>query len=243
MWHKLIQLNICLIENKRYIYFINKLNLNQMKKSLSIVLMCCFFVLSMSCTRKNSKSSEQQSTPNVNMAAILEVENMPNDFARVGVKSLNSDEKVIFWNRHIINYIKTHHLSESAKNQLLTINKTFNRKEIFDAVDAGDQKVISWIKQANYDMYYKPVLEKKYPAATFDDALTPNGIGSMSSSNKLFHLASNTDPFGLPKCNCYWSAYCQVTSEGTCQDKDGTCTHTGTGCGVSGQSACTGICM
>jgi hypothetical protein len=210
--------------------------------SILTVAMFCLLYFS-SCQKSDLKTVEPASavatTTTVNMDLITEVENLPRSVVSLGYNKLNSSEKVLFWQRHIDQYVKEHSdLSPEIKSQLLEMKK-FVTTDLYDNIRKTETR--KRIADFQREQYTIPVQQRKISANVLIDAATLVGAGKAEQT--LTELQRTAVALATDNnCNCYYDISCSTGkycfSNPVCSTGDDNPYN----CGLFGTSRCSGIC-
>lgn len=167
---------------------------------------------------------------------ISEVENLPQSSVRMGYNQLSSQEKVVFWNRHIERFISSNTLSPELKTHIMKL-KSFIKPELYETL--GTPVTDKYVLEFTKGWYTDPVQKGIFKADVLGVAGTLMGAGKIENNvEKLRQKAftSSTEE----NCDCYYSISCWGTY--WCTTKD-FCKDQGPyDCGITGTSRCTGTC-
>lgn len=206
---------------------------------LTVALFCLIHFSS--CQKSDLKSVNPTSTiatTTINMDLVTEVENLPKSVVSLGYNKLNSSEKVLFWQRHLDQYVKEHNdLSPEIKSQLLEMKK-FVTTDLYDNLKTPEMR--KRIDAFQRDQYTIPVQQKKIPASILIDAATLRGTGKTEQT--LTELQRTAVALASDNCDCYYDISCGLNrfcfSVRECQTNDDNPYN----CGLFGTSRCTGKC-
>jgi len=206
-----------------------------MKKMLAAIgitsFVFAFTVLIVSFGNKDSTKGEL-----VNMRLIREVEKLPNSIVYLGVDRLNSREKVVFWNRHLDEYVSTHVVSKELSQHIQKL-RDFIKVETFDAISKNNDSKL--INDFTHDWLVTPIKKGIFTNKTLSDIATLSGVGTKEQT--LYYLNKKAYMDNI-ECNCTMSYQCysSVYPAATCVTTPGSCLIRV--CGIVGTLYCNGQC-
>ncbi|MFW5762108.1 MAG: bacteriocin fulvocin C-related protein [Cyclobacteriaceae bacterium] len=168
-----------------------------------------------------------------------------NTFAQVPMKkqiplfrTFSPEQKVKLWNEKINLLIKFEYLSNDEKTHLLKLNNFLkpyhysnqNGRDEFNLfADEWEKYARESLMWGDYELYiYSHTL------------LTEEEIYTLISSSEVGNRSVSPPGHPRPDCECLYDIYCAFGLQ-LCDKKSG-CTTTYGGCGITGNSDCTGYC-
>lgn len=200
-----------------------------MKNPFSMPLIACLLICFcfQSCTESSVKPDS------VNMQLVKEVENLSQDLVWIGYNKLNSSEKVTLWNRHLDTYLNNPKVSFDLKNHILEL-KTIITEEGYEKV--GTEENEKFMDAFTEKWFHEPVRQGRFSRETLFEIGTLFGFGTGANA-KGAKVSIASLPGATLACKCYWSMSCPTSKY--CTDKNNC---TGSNCGITGRSRCSGVC-
>lgn len=200
-----------------------------MKNLFSMRLVACLLtgLCFQSCTESSVKPDS------VNIQLVKEVENLSQDLVWIGYNKLNPSEKVTLWNRHLDTYLNDPKISSDLKNHIVEL-KTIITEEGYEK--AGTEENEKFMGTFTEKWFHEPVRQGRFSKETLFEIGTLFGFGKGVNA-KGAKINNPSLPSNTLACKCYWSMSCPTAKY--CMSKS-SCT--GSNCGITGRSRCSGLC-
>ncbi|WP_091542330.1 bacteriocin fulvocin C-related protein [Thermoflexibacter ruber] len=203
---------------------------------MSITFICMLF----SCEKAIELSKTENDlikSPNINLALLSEIENLPNYAVKFSYSNLNPEEKTILWTRHFEKHLSN---KKYSKAQLAHINKLFALVSVDLFRRAGTPELEAFMKEFEKEWFYKASESGLFTVQELFFIGTVDGLGIVDA-NLDKNLSSGRVEEVEAGCNCRYSLSCGFG--GSCvSNKQCISSRENTTCGLMGTSLCDGKC-
>ncbi|WP_207535311.1 bacteriocin fulvocin C-related protein [Desertivirga arenae] len=218
-------------------------------RKIHIILLVLVGLIVYSCKKTEDENYDLAiNKPNTvsitSMKLIREVEDLPKSHIGLGYSKLTPEEKVVFWNRQIDNYLLENKVSDELKDHILKL-KSFITVNLYE--NLGKPETEKLVDKFTKEWLLDPIQNGRFPAKTLISVSTLYGRKTKESSIKTLNTASySTSSEQSITCDCYYSVYCQIGTGGSnlCMTQDACKTNSDNpfNCGITGTSRCVGRC-
>lgn len=165
---------------------------------------------------------------------VEEVESLPKSVVSLGYAKLNSQQKVLLWNRHIDKCLQDPNMSVALKKHVLKL-KGIPNVDMYDKDQSEQQKAI--VDKLTESWYTKPVEAGLFTA---DELLNVCTVARLGVADNVNARAASPSDFEIPQlkppCNCNYNIGCVRRCN------TGACGTDSKSCGFFGSSTCSGAC-